>query len=148
MFSGRLRKNEASSSSLELTLGDGASRPKSSPNPQSHAGDPNNNALDPQLRDRKGKVPFGEGWLWEVFSAVFSAACIVAMIVFLRILDHQRVPSWASSVSPNAIISVASTASKAAMILAIAEGIGQLKWLHLKAERHRYVVPHEQASKC
>lgn len=140
MFSARLRKNEASGSSQELTLHDGTSRSKDSPNPDLDAGDLNNGFYHQSRRreDRRAKVPFGEGWFWEVISIFFSVACIVAMIVFLRILDNKRVPSWASSVSPNAIISVASTASKAAMIFAIAEAIGQLKWLHLKAERHRY----------
>ena len=78
-----------------------------------------------------------DGWTFQIASAAASAACLVAMIVFLRVLDNKEVPSWNNRVSPNAILAVASTAVKAAMIVAISEAIGQFKWLHLRQDGHR-----------
>ena len=79
-------------------------------------------------------------WFLEVASLTFSALCIIAIFVFLRVLDRKETPSWSSSVSPNAIIAVASTASKASAILAVAGALGQFKWLHLRTREHMYAI--------
>lgn len=78
------------------------------------------------------------GWATEIGSAVFSILCVVAIVVVLSRLDGQLLSSWTLAISPNAVIAVVSTASKAAMILPVAESISQLKWLHLERKDSRY----------
>ena len=76
-------------------------------------------------------------WFFELASNAFSALCIIAIFIFLRVLNGKETPSWSSSVSLNAIIAVASTASKASAILAATGALGQFKWLHLRTKDHR-----------
>lgn len=78
-----------------------------------------------------------DSWLIECLSAVLSVACVVALIIFLKVLDGKEPPSWNNRVSPNAIVSVLSTSAKATMMLVVAETIGQFKWLHIKKDRQR-----------
>lgn len=73
-------------------------------------------------------------WREEILSAFFSIACTAAMIIVLIKFDGKVLSSWAWYISPNAVISILSTGSKAAMILPVAECISQLKWIYL--DRH------------
>jgi len=70
-------------------------------------------------------------WGLETASILFSLSCFVAMVVVLAKINGRLLSSWGLPVSPNAVISILSTASKATLILPIAECISQLKWLHL-----------------
>lgn len=76
-----------------------------------------------------------ETWLWEVLNTIFSISCVIAIIVILSRINGQTLLSWTAPISPNAMISILSTALKASMILAVAESISQLKWLHYDKSR-------------
>lgn len=89
----------------------------------------------PQQR-RRGLL---RSWWQEITSAVFSMACIVAIVVILDKIDGTPLSSWGVVVSPNAVISVLIVAAKAAMIQPVAEGLSQLKWLHLHRDKSEYV---------
>lgn len=71
-------------------------------------------------------------WGMEILSTIFSILCVVAMVIILYKIDGRLLSTWTIAVSPNAVISVLSTASKAAMILPVAESLSQLKWLYLE----------------
>ena len=73
-----------------------------------------------------------KSWGIEMLSALFSILCVVAMVIILYKIDGRVLSTWTIAVSPNAVISVLSTASKAAMILPVAESLSQLKWLYLE----------------
>lgn len=77
------------------------------------------------------KPPHAGGWWTEIISAIFSVLCIIAMVVVLVEFDGKQLSNWVWVISPNAVISVLSTASKATMILPVAECISQLKWIYL-----------------
>lgn len=72
-------------------------------------------------------------WWREILSAVLSVLCLLAIALILFKIDGILLSSWSISVSPNAVISILSTAAKAAMILPVAESISQLKWLDLNS---------------
>lgn len=74
------------------------------------------------------------GWWQEIVSLVFSIACTAAMVIVLIEFDGKVLSSWAWYISPNAVVSILSTGSKAAMILPVGECISQLKWIYL--DRH------------
>jgi hypothetical protein len=73
-------------------------------------------------------------WMLEILSQLFSVLCMVAIVVLLAKINGSLLESWQSPVSPNAVISIASTAAKAALILPVAEALSQLKWLHFRTE--------------
>jgi len=60
------------------------------------------------------------------------------MTALLSWMDGKPLSAWASPVTPNAVISVLSTAAKASMLLAAAESMSQLKWLHLERRSDGY----------
>jgi hypothetical protein len=59
---------------------------------------------------------------------------MVAIIALLAKIDGSLLESWQSPVSPNAAISIASTAAKVALVLPVAAAMSQLKWLHFRTE--------------
>lgn len=71
-------------------------------------------------------------WHWEILNVLFSIACVVAMGILLGQLDGKSLSIWAKGMplSPNAVIAILSTASKASLIMAVAESLSQLQWLH------------------
>lgn len=75
-----------------------------------------------------------DSWTIEISSQVFSILCMVAIIALLAKIDGSLLESWRSHVSPNAVISIASTAAKAALVLPVAQAISQLKWLHFRTD--------------
>ena len=79
-------------------------------------------------------------WWQELFASVFSIACLVANIAVLRRLDGQAYTSWRVAnfdVTPNTLISVLSSFSKASFLMAIAGGLSQLKWMHFRERARR-----------
>lgn len=77
------------------------------------------------------KKPLHPGtWRWEILNAIFSILCVVVIFIILSRIDGRLLSSWTAPISPNAVISVLSTASKASMIMAVAESLSQFKWLH------------------
>ncbi|KAK7990675.1 hypothetical protein PG990_014955 [Apiospora arundinis] len=77
---------------------------------------------------------FRRGWTFEVISSAFSFAFFLAMIILLSRIHGTPLSSWTASVSPNAMVAVLSTASRASLILPVTESLSQLKWLHLAAK--------------
>ncbi|KAK7923524.1 hypothetical protein PG985_007595 [Apiospora marii] len=93
------------------------------------------------LIDEKGKVSKSKrsrvrccsmiDWWQEIWSFLFSVLCLLGMVILLSRIQNRPLTSWSFVVSPNALISVLSTASKACLILPVSECISQLKWMHL-----------------
>lgn len=81
------------------------------------------------------KTVFLRSWWQEISSAMFSLACIVAIIVILDKIDAKMLSSWHIALSPNAVISILIVAAKAAMIQPVAESLSQLKWLWLHSSK-------------
>lgn len=70
-------------------------------------------------------------------SAIFAVLCILAIVTILARIDGKLLSSWTIAVAPNAVVSIICTAAKAAIILAVAESISQLKWLHIHTNNLR-----------
>ncbi|ETS79057.1 hypothetical protein PFICI_08910 [Pestalotiopsis fici W106-1] len=70
-------------------------------------------------------------WALEILSSIFSVLCLIGIAILLSYIQGRRLSSWTLAVSPNAFISVLSTASNAFLILPVSECISQLKWWHL-----------------
>ncbi|KAK8094663.1 hypothetical protein PG997_001348, partial [Apiospora hydei] len=70
-------------------------------------------------------------WFLEIGNALLSLLCLVGMIILLARTEGQPLSSWSLVISPNAVLSILSTASKACLIQPVSECLSQLKWLHL-----------------
>jgi len=74
-------------------------------------------------------------WGLELLSCLASAAALAAIIATLSIHNNQPLPEWPFGVSINAVIGLLATTLRVTMILPIAEGISQLKWLWYRRPR-------------
>ena len=76
-------------------------------------------------------------WAWELLSSTFSLACISAVVIILLCIQNKPLESWKFPLQPNTLVSIFSTLSKSALLVAVAEGISQLKWIYFRERRHR-----------
>lgn len=73
-------------------------------------------------------------WLPEAVALIFSFLCLAALAVLLAVYDGKPIFGW-NGVTLNTIVSVLSTSSKAALMLALGESISQWKWILFANER-------------
>lgn len=72
-----------------------------------------------------------ERWLLEIVSWIISAICMTAIVAVLVVLRDQPVAKWPFTnigLTLNAFVSILSRVAGAALLLPVAEAIGQLKW--------------------
>jgi len=88
-------------------------------------------------------------WTWQIVSAFFGVAGLMAIVAVLISIDrHPRLADWtlssssklsptiSSNVSPNTLIAIFAAICKAALLVAVADCIGQLKWNRFEDESH------------
>ncbi|KAF2667277.1 hypothetical protein BT63DRAFT_480275 [Microthyrium microscopicum] len=68
-------------------------------------------------------------WLFEIVSLVICGGIIIASVVLLSKYNGQPLPEWPQGITLNTVLSLFATALKALLLMAVAEGIGQLKWV-------------------
>jgi hypothetical protein len=72
-----------------------------------------------------------ERWLLEIVSWLISAICMGAIIAVLVVLRNQPLAKWPFTnvgLTLNAFVSILSRVAGAALLLPVAEALGQLKW--------------------
>lgn len=67
-------------------------------------------------------------WFLETLSILLALGCLIAIVVVLIVHQNNPLPSRPKLLSINSLISVFTTFFKAALIMPVAEGLGQLKW--------------------
>lgn len=67
-------------------------------------------------------------WICESIAIVFSIGCVVAIAFTVGSFQGEPIPELPSGVTLNAVISLLSTAARAALIFVVSAAIGQLKW--------------------
>lgn len=73
-------------------------------------------------------------WYWELSGVALSIGCIVAIVAILPRLDNKPLARWNFIMAPNTLISTFITVAKTSMLLAVAEGMSQLKWLYFQED--------------
>ncbi|ORY61659.1 uncharacterized protein BCR38DRAFT_487403 [Pseudomassariella vexata] len=71
-------------------------------------------------------------WMFELFAWVVSIIALTIIVVTIAITDGKPLPRWPLDITLNSFVSFMSTIMKAALIIPVAEGISQLKWLWFK----------------
>lgn len=70
-------------------------------------------------------------WGLQLASAVLGILCFIALLVITTKIHNTRLSSWTLPITPNAVISILSTASQVTIVYASSETISQLKWINL-----------------
>lgn len=78
-----------------------------------------------------------ELWVWEVVGAALSISCIISLLILLPYLEESSLAKWQFVMSPNTTISTFIIISKTSMLLAVAAGISQLKWVHFASTKRQ-----------
>lgn len=81
--------------------------------------------------------PLLNTWLAEILALTFSAACLIAIIVVLRVYDSKTIPEIPFGLTLNAIVSILAAGSKSSLLLAVAGAISQLKWNWFTTQRRK-----------
>ena len=72
---------------------------------------------------------FTEWWMLEILSWMFSAICMIAIIVMLSISNGQRMSKFLPyGISLNSYVSILAGFARSALLLSTAAALGQLKW--------------------
>ncbi|PPJ50404.1 hypothetical protein CBER1_06978 [Cercospora berteroae] len=75
-------------------------------------------------------------WWFEVLGMVTSVAALLAIFGILFAYSGEPLSAWKAELRPNTIVAVLSTLSKSAMLMVVAQCIGQLKWLYFAQRPH------------
>ena len=75
-------------------------------------------------------------WLRELSALAVSALAMIAVVVVLSRIDDMALSYWAFPIQPNSLVSVFMTVSKSALLVPIAECIGQSKWFEFRRRPH------------
>jgi hypothetical protein len=68
---------------------------------------------------------------------LISVAALLAIIAVLFAYDGKSMAYWHALLQPNTVVSALSTLSKASMMMAVGQGLGQLKWAYFSREPRR-----------
>lgn len=75
-------------------------------------------------------------WSWELSGLTLSMGCMLAIIIILFHMNNRPLSAWDLPISLNTAISVFSALSQTSMMLSVAEGISQLKWIYFQQREH------------
>jgi len=68
-------------------------------------------------------------WVLEVFWCFVGLGCAAAIIVVLAQYDRQQAPQWPLGITLNTLLAFLASTAKAALLIPVTEGIGQLRWM-------------------
>ncbi|KAF2830654.1 hypothetical protein CC86DRAFT_463914 [Ophiobolus disseminans] len=131
--------NSGRKSTLGLGIRDGPPKPPSiriQPPPfENEKADPEANIaqrIEEKLWSYSSSGNVIERWLLEIVSWVISAVCMGAIIATLYVLQDRPSTKWpfdGVGLTLNAFVSILSRVAGAALLLPVAEALGQLKWI-------------------
>jgi hypothetical protein len=75
------------------------------------------------------------GWWWEAGAMLLAIGCISSIVAILFYMNGKPMLDWKLPIQPNSLVSVFSTVGKSALLFAVSEGLGQLKWVYFEEPR-------------
>ncbi|KAI1069966.1 hypothetical protein LB507_007939 [Fusarium sp. FIESC RH6] len=88
-----------------------------------------------ETRTKKGKIHPIRHWAWEITSIVFALVLLIAIIAAPAHYNDKVLRQWPYDITLNTIIAILSTFMRAAMMLVLAELVGQMGWQSLRKPR-------------
>jgi hypothetical protein len=68
-------------------------------------------------------------WLNELLGLVLSLLAFIAIVIILRVYEDHALPDWPYNVTLNTFLALFTTIATAGLMVAVLEGLGQLKWI-------------------
>jgi hypothetical protein len=68
---------------------------------------------------------------------ICSVGALLAIIAVLFAYDGKSMTRWNAWLRPNTVVSALSTLAKSSMLMAVGQGLGQLKWRHFERRPRR-----------
>ncbi|KAK7978616.1 hypothetical protein PG996_004671 [Apiospora saccharicola] len=68
-------------------------------------------------------------WMFEFIACFISTLALAAILVTLGLMDGRPLRTWPMKITLNSFVAFMSTIAKAALVIPVAEGISQLKWI-------------------
>jgi hypothetical protein len=87
--------------------------------------------------ERHGNLRFVKLWKFELLSMVCSVGALLAIIAVLFAYNGKSMTRWNAWLRPNTVVSALSTLAKSSMLMAVGQGLGQLKWQHFERRPRR-----------
>ncbi|KAJ8107390.1 hypothetical protein OPT61_g8900 [Boeremia exigua] len=75
------------------------------------------------------------GWWWEIGAILVSIICMSLTTAVLFSMNGKPMRTWPLPIQPNSLVAVFSTIAKSALLVPVAESLGQLKWDFFKRPR-------------
>lgn len=85
---------------------------------------------DPQS-DTKAKrqwLDWNDTWAWEIGSVTLAVVGLALLVAFLVTINNTPYANWQYTASPNTVVSIIITITKAALLVPVSSCLGQLKW--------------------
>ncbi|KAK8039860.1 hypothetical protein PG993_008271 [Apiospora rasikravindrae] len=87
------------------------------------------------LPPRPAKTAEESGWwMFEIIACGISSIALAAILVTLALMDQRPLRTWPMKITLNSFIAFMSTIAKAALVIPVAEGISQLKWIWFRSK--------------
>ncbi|KAF2792011.1 hypothetical protein K505DRAFT_279589 [Melanomma pulvis-pyrius CBS 109.77] len=74
------------------------------------------------------------GWWWEVGAIALSLTSMALILAILFTMNGRPLASWHLPIQINSLVAVFSTFAKSAFLLALSEGVSQLKWNYFEKQ--------------
>lgn len=85
-------------------------------------------SLKRQLGEKRRRQKIISTWWLEISACFVSIAALLALVAVLLCYKNKPSPDWPKWLSLNTIVAIFITLLKTAVLLIVAEGLGQLKW--------------------
>jgi hypothetical protein len=78
-------------------------------------------------------------WKYELLSMIVSLGALLAIVAVLFAFDGKPMTHWRAIAQPNTVVSALSTLAKSSMLMAVGQGLGQLKWQYFEQRSRRLI---------
>ncbi|PLN80464.1 hypothetical protein BDW42DRAFT_170896 [Aspergillus taichungensis] len=82
----------------------------------------------PDTKARRRWLEWNDTWAWEIGSVTLAVVGIALLVAFLVTINNTPYANWQYTASPNTIVSIIVTITKAALLVPVSSCLGQLKW--------------------
>lgn len=86
---------------------------------------------------KKTREPFDWWWWWWDIAAALVSITAIALVVAILFRMHRVLSEWPLAIQPNTTIAILTTVGRAAIKVAVASCISQLKWRHMQQKPRR-----------
>jgi hypothetical protein len=98
-----------------------------------HTSHSSNQSINKKLTLRSStRTLLGFGWWWEVSAIALSFTSMTLILAILFTMHEKPLTAWQLPIQINSLVAVFSTFAKSALLVALAEGVSQLKWNHFE----------------